>query len=377
MSSFSSLLLFFFFPCKFPDIFLISRPRCNKRATQVSNNFSYQNFRIIRLFLYRETRLSRCNKIQVVIVSISIIFWFLIYIKTYDYYFLIFIKKLSYASVQQIQNYSDFSYQNPHQNRFWRTYCSKTSRSGNRIDSTFLIPDYYIILSIKTCLIIFLKKKKSSITLIQNPTIFISDDLSLDAVKNRFYFSQISDPWFIFQLRPNSTFSVKIRTIFISIKNILRYPNPSSFPFDKQIFSPKKIPPKIETSLSLSPSSRISSREVRCLARATAGLHWKMSIETVLTDNVNLPRAQASCAQVCLSLVRPEWCLCVWCQTLSLARSRWPGEERTTHARKSRSNSPKSPLIFAQICGNLKNRLASSTTSLLTFSKVDRFGNNF
>lgn len=252
MSSFSSLLLFFFFPCKFPDIFLISRPRCNKRATQVSNNFSYQNFRIIRLFLYRETRLSRCNKIQVVIVSISIIFWFLIYIKTYDYYFLIFIKKLSYASVQQIQNYSDFSYQNPHQNRFWRTYCSKTSRSGNRIDSTFLIPDYYIILSIKTCLIIFLKKKKSSITLIQNPTIFISDDLSLDAVKNRFYFSQISDPWFIFQLRPNSTFSVKIRTIFISIKNILRYPNPSSFPFDKQIFSPKKIPPKIETSLSLS-----------------------------------------------------------------------------------------------------------------------------
>lgn len=160
MSSFSSLLLFFFFPCKFPDIFLISRSRCNKRATQVSNNFSYQNFRIIRLFLYRETRLSRCNKIQVVIVSISIIFWFLIYIKTYDYYFLIFIKKLSYASVQQIQNYSDFSYQNPHQNRFWRTYCSKTSRSGNRIDSTFLIPDYYIILSIETCLIIFLKKKK-------------------------------------------------------------------------------------------------------------------------------------------------------------------------------------------------------------------------
>lgn len=312
-------------------------------------------------------------------MSISIIFWFLIYIKTYDYYFLIFIKKLSYASVQQIQNYSDFSYQNPHQNRFWRTYCSKTSRSGNRIDSTFLIPDYYIILSIETCLIIFLKKKKkSSITLIQNPTIFISDDLSLDAVKNRFYFSQISDPWFIFQLRPNSTFSVKIRTIFISIKNILRYPNPSSFPSTNKSSRQRKFPQKSRP-LSLSPSSRISSssREVRCLTRATAGLHWKMSIETVLTDNVNLPRAQASCAQVCLSLVRPEWCLCVWCQTLSLARSRWPGEERTTHARKSRSNSPKSPLIFAQICGNLKNRLASSTTSLLTFSKVDRFGNNF
>ena len=27
------------------------------------------------------------------------------------------------------------------------------------------------------------------------------------------------------------------------------------------------------------------------MARETAGLHWKMSIETVLTDNVNLPRA--------------------------------------------------------------------------------------